>query len=377
LDCYTLSTFFQKRFQDDSGLLRVMTAILCLFFLTWYLSAGLIAMGKLFESLFGIDYTVGVVIALSAGMAYTLFGGYVTVAWVDLFQGTFLFLMILIVPIVALHSLGGIDPFLVALSSKNIPLGLFDEGTLWDIFSVFALSFGWGLGYFGQPHIITKFMGIRDPKELNKSKYLGISWQIIVLTAAASIGFIGVVFFPSGIPNSELIFVDMVKQLFHPFMTGLILCAVLAANISTMDSQMLVAASVVTEDLYRHLFQRKPASAKLLRTTRFSVVAIALVAFALAMSRSATVSSAVYYAWIGLGCSFAPLIVMALYDSKANKTGAMAGLIVGGLMGIVWPVVNPWMIDMEIPALVPGFFLGIATIYGVSRLGNVPLATKV
>lgn len=370
LDCYTLSTFFQKRFHDESGVVRIITAMLCLFFLTWYLSAGLIAMGYLFESLFGIDYVVGVTIALSVGMAYTLFGGYVTVAWVDLFQALFLFVMILIVPVVAIKSLGGMDHFLSSLVASDVSLHLFDKGSIKDIISVFVLSFGWGLGYFGQPHIITKFMGIRNPKELNKSKYMGISWQVIALAAAGSIGLIGTVFFPLGLPNSELVFVDMVKSLFHPFFVGLILCGVLAANISTMDSQMLVAASVVTEDIYRHLFKKKPASHSLLKVTRLSVMGIALVAFCLAMSRSASVSKTVYYAWTGLGCSFGPLMMMALYDNKVNKAGAISGLIVGGVMGIIWPLVNPLIISMEIPGLVPGFFLGIATIYAVSRMGK-------
>lgn len=371
LDCYTLSTFFQKRFHDKGSSIRIITALLCIFFLTWYLAAGLIAMGLLFESVFGINYMLGMLIALSVGTAYTLFGGYVTVAWVDLFQALFLLIVILIVPVVALNSLGGPEAFWHALSLKNSPsLHLLDNGTAWDVFKVFALSFGWGLGYFGMPHIVTKFMGIKNPADLKKSKYFGIAWQTLALSAAAFIGLVGVVYFPLGLANSEMVFVDMVKSLFHPFIVGLFLCGLVAANISTMDSQMLVISSVITEDIYRHFFARKPSSETLLRITRFSMLVVALVAFALASSRSTSVARAVYYAWIGLGCSFGPLMIMALYDPKVNRAGALVGLILGGAMGIGWPIVNPLITSLEIPGLVPGFVLGVIAIYSVSRIAT-------
>ena len=192
---FTLSTFFEKRFGDDSGILRLLTAIMTLVFLTIYLAAGLIAMGFLFESLFGINYLLGICIATTAVIAYTLFGGFVTVATVDFFQGIFLLFVIAIVPMIALYSIGGVDDVYAALVRNGRSVSLLPDESWLSFITALLLSFGWGLGYVGQPHIITKFMGIDQSSELRKSKYLGMSWQILALGAATAIGLIGVAFF--------------------------------------------------------------------------------------------------------------------------------------------------------------------------------------
>jgi len=365
-DCYTLSTFFQKKFKDESGALRVLTALMTIIFLVCYLSAGLIAMGYLFESLFQINFYIGISFASAVVALYTLFGGFVTVAWVDFFQGTFLLFVIVLVPIYAFTQIDGFDSISTIARVKEIPLTLFVDGS-WQAFaSALCLSFGWGFGYFGQPHIITKFMGIKNSKDIYKAKYVGMTWQFIALFSSLWIGLIGIALFSGGLINSELVFVEMVKMLFHPFIAGFVLCAVLAANISTMDSQILVCASVLTEDIYKGIIGKKVSSERLLFLSRMSVLAVSVLSYILACTRSATVSGTVFFAWSGLGCTFGPLVIMSLYVKQINRWGALAGIIVGGFLAFTWPYINPYVATFLIPSIVPGFALGCASIYLVS-----------
>lgn len=363
---YTLSTFFEKRFNDPSGWLRLLTALFLIFFMTVYLAAGLVAMGFLFEALFSIDYYIGIALAISAVVAYTFVGGFVAVAWTDLFQALFLLSVVIFVPFYALGSFGGFEVVQQAADAKNISLSLLPDPSLQGIFSIAMIALGWGLGYFGQPHIITKFMGIRDVKEMGKAKILGMTWQSLALFGACFIGVVGIGFFPQGIVNDELVFVEMVKNLFSPFFGGLILCAVLAANISTMDSQLLVSASTVAEDLYKRFFNKSAASALLLKVSRCAVVGIGALALFIASFKNTSVLGAVFYAWGGLGASFGPLVIAALYMKSATRTGAICGMLIGGIIGALWPLINPLVTVWAIPAMVPGFLFGLLGIYGIS-----------
>jgi len=372
----TLSSFFEKRFRDPSGAIRIVTALISLIFLTCYLSAGLIAMGYLFESLFGINFYIGASLAVSVVIAYTYVGGFVAVAYTDLFQGTFLLLMVLLVPMIALQSIGGVESVFSEAGIRGISLEILESGSFSSIATVVLIALGWGLGYFGQPHIITKFMGIRDPEEIKKAKYLGMTWQLLALGGAVMVGFAGIGYFPEGLPNGELIFVDMVKTLFHPFIGGFILCGVLAANISTMDSQLLVCASVITEDVYKRFFSRSASSDHLLRISRMSVVFVGLFAFGIAATKSASVTSAVFYAWSGLGSAFGPLVIASLYMAKINRQGALAGILTGGLISGAWPLVNDMVVDFAIPSMVPGFSLSLLSIITVSWLAERRTSVK-
>lgn len=365
---YTLSSFFEVHFKDKSGVLRVITAIISIFFLTSYLSAGLIAMGYLFESVFGINYYIGAAIAVSVVVVYTYIGGFHAVAWTDLFQGIFLFLMIYLVPVIAFTKIGGIGEIQQIAESKDLPLTFLKDATPLSILTIIMIAFGWGLGYFGQPHILSKFLGIKDVKQMSKAKILGMSWQFGALFGAVAVGLVGIAYFPEGLQNNELVFVEMVKTLFHPLPAGFILCAIVAANISTMDSQILVCATVIVEDIYKRLFRRTTGSIELLKMSRFSVVLVGLVAFVLAASKSATVSKTVFYAWSGLGSSFGPVVIASLWLKSANRNGAIAGIIIGGVTSAVWLHINPYLTSLEIPAMIPGFFGGFITILLVSKL---------
>lgn len=368
LEAYTLSMFFEKRFNDSSGVLSFITAVMILIFLTSYISSGLIAMGLLLESLFGMNYYLGLSIASCVVVSYTVLGGFLTVAYTDLFQGMFLFVVILLVPFVALEQIsGGWQQIFAAMSAKGVSLALLPDTSWQSIVGAISLALGWGLGYFGQPHIITKFLGIKNPKDLRKGKYLGISWQIVVLTAAAFVGIIGISFFEQPLANPQLVFIEMVQRLFTPFFASLILCGILAATVSTMDSQILVCSSVIGEDLWKRLFNKTASSQQIVMVSRSAVVLVALVALVLAFDRNATILAVVLYAWSGLGSAFGPLVLMSLYSTTANRYGAIAGIIVGGVSVIVWEKCNLLLFSYALPPMIVGFPLSLATIYIVSK----------
>lgn len=367
-DSNTLSTYFERRFEDKSGFLRVLTAVMSLLFLTIYLGSGMYAMGLLFSSLFGINYFVSLSVSVLVVMTYVFFGGFVTVAWTDFFQGIFLLLVIIIAAFVSASHIPSWDALLEAAHTHQVSLSLLQSFDLYSILAVIFSILSWGLGYYGQPHIVTKFMGIKNAGEITKAKYLGMSWQILSLGAAGLIGFFGLAHFPHGLANPELVFVDTVQLLFSPLFVGLIMCGIIAANMSTMDSQILVCASVLSEDIYKHLFKKEASSSQTLKASRVAVLITSLGALCIAFITTSSILNMVFYAWSGLGSAFGPLVISSLYDKKANRYGAIAGIFVGGAIAALWPLANPYITDIAIPSMIPGFFLGLLAIYGVSRI---------
>lgn len=370
---YTLSTYFERRYQDTSGTIRILTACMSVVYLAIYLGTGIFAMGLLFNSLFGIDYYIGLSVATLIVTLYTFIGGFITVAWTDFSQGIFLLFVIIASAIAAyLHSPGWQTVQAVA-EAKQIPMNLFSDMDAYSIMTVIFLILSWGLGYFGQPHIITKFMGIKTPSEIKKAKYLGMSWQILSLGAAGFIGLLGLSYFPGGLEKPELVFVEITRQIFNPHFFGFILCGMIAANMSTMDSQILVCASVLSEDFYKHIFKKNASQLEMLRASRAAVLLVSAISLLIAFIAPASILDMYMYAWAGLGCSFGPLVIMSLYDSKSNRFGAIAGILTGGIIAGAWPFLNPQLLDITVPALIPGFLAGIFAIYFVSRMtGRAP-----
>lgn len=367
-DSYTLSTFFERRFNDKSGMIRVLSAIMILFFMTYYVSAGLVATGRLFETLFQINYYVGISIAMTIMFTYMYVGGFVSVAWTDFAQGVFLLICLVIVPVIAFFRIDSAAAIVTAAHAKGVPLSLVPDFSFGTILSILSLTVGWGLGYFGQPHILNKFMAIKNPEELKKAKYLGITWQIIVLTAASAVAYIGFAFFPEGLSKPEMIFVEMTRSVFLPFAMVFIVCGILAANMSTMDSQILVCATVLSEDFYKRIFNRNATSKQVLWASRIGIMLFSGLAFFMACGQSATIMSIVEYAWSGLGGAFGPVLLVALYSKTTNPYGAIAGISVGGLTSAVWPTLNPHITSIQIVPLFPAFFCALAAIYSVSYL---------
>ncbi|MGA8163570.1 MAG: sodium/proline symporter [Waddliaceae bacterium] len=368
-DSYTLSSYFENRYEDASGTLRLITATMIIFFLTHYLAAGLTAMGLLLESIFAINYYWGLTFSTLVIVGYTFGGGFVTIAWTDLFQALFLLGAIIVVPVVAFVSLIYQGPGLQSTTIEPEYLSLLGDLSLSSVMSAILSSLAWGLGYFGMPHILTKFMGIRNVNDMKKSKYVGMSWQMLALAASISVGIVGVFFFQEGLHNPELVFVEMVKRLFPPFFAGFILCGVIAANLSTMDSQLLVCASAIGEDFFKH-FGKRHTQQQLVRASRVGVIFIAMTALFIAYYKEEAIIDTILYSWAGLGSAFGPLVLTSLYDKRANKYGAIAGIVVGGTIACIWPPLNPLIFDYSIPSMIPGFFLGLLSIHFVS------LATK-
>jgi SSS family solute:Na+ symporter len=367
MESLTLSSYFESRFSDTSGSIRLVSAVMSLLFFTFYITSGLQGLGTLVESLFNLNYFLGISIGLFIVMIYVFMGGYRTVAWIDLFQGFFLLGVIVFIPLYLLIQFGGFTPVMHAVEVKKLSTSLFPDFSIKTLWSILMTAAGWGLGYFGQPHIITKFMGIRKVEEMSKAKYLGISWQAIALGAATAVGLLGIFIFPQGLQDPEQVILNIVKTTLTPFFAGLVLCAILAATTNVMAAQILVVASNLSEDFYKRLFRRHASSFELLWVSRFSVVFISLVGFCIAFFRVSTIYELVQYSWSGLGASFGPLLLMSLYLKNINKYGAFAGILVGGLTAAIWPYFDH-RYELGIPSLVSGFIFGSLAIQGISYL---------
>lgn len=353
----TLSGFFEKRLQDNTGLIRIVSALLALLFFFFYISAGLVGMGVMFESVFNLNYHIGVLCGLLITVLYTLLGGFIGVAWCDLFQGLFLVLMILLVPLFGYHLLpNGLESLTTMAQLRNVSLSLVPTSFA-GLISSLLLAAGWGLGYFGQPHILINFMGIKDPETTTKAKYVGMSWQLLTLGASVAVALIGIGLF-SSLQNPELVFVAMVQTLFSPFFAGFVLCAIIAAGLTTIDTQILVSASIIAEDIYKRFFNPTATQAQIVHVSKIGIVIVPLISYAIAFSRSSTVFGLVDYAWMGLGSSFGPLVIMTLYSTQVTTRGAVIGMLFGGLTAALWP-----LLGCSVPAMIPGFISNLLLLF--------------
>jgi sodium/proline symporter len=373
--CSTFSSFLHHRYEDNSGILQLFSAVFCFFFYVVYLCAGLTGLGILGQTLFGLDYSTCLVIGAFVVTSYVMLGGYITLAWIDLVQGIFLLLVLCAVPIMLAERHGGWSEILSPLVQHASHLK-FLPSSFFDIFSILTMIFGWGLGYFGQPHIITKFMGIEDPKQLKNSRNVCMAWMTVSLAAATVVGLLGYSLFPLGLPDAQLVFVESVKGIFSPFLLGLILCAILAATINVMSSQLLVVSSVLTEDVLKRFVSKKMSTQWQLLASRACIVVTSLFAFFIANQRFGSIYDLVHYAWSGLGASFGPLVLLALYSKKGNVNGAIAAIVMGGLTAAVWPTLNGWLLPVQVDSLIPGFVLSFAAFVLVSALTQTKHSAK-
>ncbi|MCH9611927.1 MAG: High-affinity proline transporter PutP [Chlamydiia bacterium] len=363
----TISSFLESRLNDTTGTIRIFTAAITLFFYTIYISAGLVALGLLIQSVFSIPYAFAILAGILVVVPYLFFGGYITLAWTDLFQGIFLLAVILFVPLYALGQVGWFGPIVHAFETSSHLKGFFPgaNATAW-VAAVFSFC-GWGLGYFGQPHIITKFMGIRNPAEIPKSKYIGTGWQILALGGSTLIGLVGIVYFPDGLKDTQLLFVNICNDLFPTFISTIIICAILGATVTVMDSQILIVVSNITEDFYKKIVRKTAKSNELLIVSRVSIFFVAAIAYVIALANHTTIYGLISYAWYGLGASFGPIIIYSLFSKRVNKYGAWAGLLSGSVLAAVWPLVNDWF-EISVPTLIPGFVVGFFSIWIVSLI---------
>ncbi len=364
-DTMTLPNFLSKKLKDDTGTIRIFSAIVILFFFTVYSSSGLVAAGKLFASILGIDYKIAVIIGVGTIVFYTFMGGYLACCWTDFFQGTLMFLAILVVPVMAYFTSGGMESIAYQAQIRDISLSILHGSKIGTMGIISALA--WGLGYFGQPHILVRFMSVKNLEELNKARQIAMAWVLISLAGAVAIGITGIGLFTdiSQIGgDSEKIFIYMISKLFNPWVGGILLAAILSAIMSTIDSQLLVSASTLSEDFYRYI--KKDATEKqVMWTGRIGIIAISLVATIIAMDTNSHILSMVSYAWAGFGGAFGPAILMTLYCKNLNWRSVFAGMLVGVAVIILWKISG---LSNYLYEILPAFVMNGLVVYAYEKV---------
>ncbi len=342
----TLPMFFEHRYGDKKKILMTVSSIIIAFFFVVYTASAFAAGGKLFSSVFGIDYLTALTIGAVVILIYTFLGGFKAVCTTDFIQGTLMIVALLAVPIAALVIMGGLD---LSVTQGLIDNGVEDTASFTSLFTGTTATsiisgIAWGLGYFGMPHILVRFMAVKDEKEMGKSKVVAISWVTLSLVFACVIGVVGRAFMNYDeimAAGEERIFIEMIKRVFvedihASLIAGIFLCGILAAIMSTADSQLLVSASAIAEDIYKGVIKKDADDKKVLTLSRVAIVVIAIVAYVIAIDPNSSVMTLVSDAWAGLGAAFGPLVLMSLFWKRTNLPGAIAGLVSGALTVIVW-----------------------------------------
>ncbi|MCQ2610942.1 MAG: sodium/proline symporter PutP [Treponema sp.] len=358
-DSITIPEFLSNRFNDKSHLLSIVSVIFIVLFFTIYTASGFVACAKLFNSVFGLPYHAGLAIGLVVILCYTITGGYTAVCTTDFVQGTLIVVAFVVSAVIAVFSLGGPAQAMEAVKGFNAQAiaGDFGEalkntfvanGQYNDKVMNIISALAWGLGYFGMPHIIVRFMGIRSNAEVKKARRIGITWMIIAYVGTFLIGTLATVYlknngiilgdavqgFATG--DAETVFSATMLKMYPAFIAGIFLCAILAASMSTADSQLLAASSAVSQDIFKGLVKKDAEEKEVLNVSRFTVFLIALVALFLSLNPNSSIFGLVSFAWSGFGGTFGPLVLLALYWKRTTASGAIAGLICGGIVDVVW-----------------------------------------
>jgi len=361
----TLPCFFEARFKDPTGLLRLISAIIILIFFAIYASSGLVATGLLFESTFNVQYHVAVIIGGLVIIAYTFLGGFLAVCWTDLLQGALMVFAIVIVPALTYHTVGGAEAIREAMELKDISASLMPQGEKMPVaICMIISSMAWGLGYFGQPHILVRFMSIKSLNKIGKSMTIAIIWVFLSLSGAVAIGFISIAMFEnlSG-GEEEKVFIYMIRELFNPWFGGILLAAIFSAIMSTIDSQLLVSSSALSEDFYCKAIRKEASEREIVLVGRGCVVIISIIALVMALDRDNTILGIVSYAWGGFGAAFGPLILFALFSRKTTWQSALAGMVTGTVVLVLWKQVD---LSGTMYEIVPGFAANCLTIFLVN-----------
>ena len=372
----TLPDYFSNRFHDTSHLLRIMSAVVIIVFFTVYTAASLVGGGKLFESSLGLSYEMGLWVTAGVVVAYTLFGGFLAVSLTDFAQGVIMLVAMILVPIVAFSDVGGLSSGIETARMVNPELFNIMNGiTIMGAISLMA----WGLGYFGQPHIIVRFMALRSHKDVPVACGIGMSWMILSLVGALMVGLSGVAYIHNHnmeLSDPETIFLVFSQLLFHPLVSGFLLAAILAAIMSTISSQLLVASSSLTRDIYKLFLDKEASEARQVLVGRISVIGVALVAILFASDKNSSVLALVSHAWAGFGAAFGPLVLFSLMWKRMNRNGALAGMVVGALTVIVWVYggieIGGKPANEAIYSIMPGFLASAITTVVVSLMSTPP-----
>ena len=376
-DSITIPGYLDNRFKDSTKLLRLVSGIVILIFFTFYISSGMVSGGVFFESSFGISYHTGLLIVAGVTVAYTLFGGFLAVSYTDFLQGLIMLIALLLVPAIAIFHTGGPAETLDTIRAIDPTMLDFLKGTtVLGIISAVA----WGLGYFGQPHIIVRFMAIKTVKETKSARRIGMGWMILSLLGTISTALIGIAFFEKfpqyTLDNPEAVFLTLGQIIFHPLIAGFLLAAVLAAIMSTVSSQLIVTSSALIQDLYKVVLRKDGSDREYVFLGRIAVLVVSIVAAILAFEQDSTILDLVAYAWAGFGGSFGPVILLSLFWKKMTNWGAIAGLVSGASTVILWAqLTESGWIPFQLYEIVPGFIVNLIAIVIVSLLTYKPNET--
>ncbi|SFN63992.1 sodium/proline symporter [Izhakiella capsodis] len=368
----TLPDFFTHRFEDRSKLLRVISALIILVFFTIYCASGVVAGARLFESTFGMSYQSALWVGAAATIIYTFIGGFLAISWTDTVQASLMIFALILTPVMVIIAVGGIGDSLQVIAAKNAEnLDMFKNLSVIAIISLL----GWGLGYFGQPHILTRFMAADSHRAIRSARRIGMSWMILCLLGAVAVGFFGIAYFQNnpqqagGVnQNGERVFIELARLLFNPWIAGILLSAILAAVMSTLSCQLLVCSSALTEDLYKPFLRVNASQRELVWVGRLMVLLVAVIAILLAANPENRVLGLVSYAWAGFGAAFGPVVIFSLIWRRMTRNGALAGMVTGAVTVVIWKQFA-WLGLYEI---IPGFLFASLAIVLVSLSGNKP-----
>ncbi len=367
----TLPDYFTHRFDDRARVLRVVSGLVILVFFAVYCASGIVAGAKLFEEVFGVPYAQALWWGAAVTILYTFIGGFLAVSWTDTVQATLMIFALLLVPIMVLVGVGGLDEG-IALIEQVDPTRLDWVGTGGLIAVLSALA--WGLGYFGQPHILARFMAAESLASIPKARRIGMAWMVLCLLGSVCVGLFGISWYAAHpaeagpvTADAERVFVALTQQLFNPWVAGVLLSAILAAIMSTLSCQLLVCSSALTEDFYRGFVRPKAGQRELVWFGRAMVLSVALLAIWIARDPDSRVLGLVAYAWAGFGAAFGPVVLLSLVWGRMTRNGALAGVVVGAATVVLWKHTGSTLYE-----IVPGFIAATVAIVGVSLLGRAP-----
>lgn len=372
-DSITIPSFLGARL-GDRYLIRLVAGVLILIFFTLYVSSGMVAGGTFFEASFGMSYLTGMLVVSAVTVLYTLVGGFLAVAWTDVVQGCMMVTALVAVPVMGIIHVGGPGAMVAEIQSLDPDLLSMVHGA--TVFGVIS-AVSWGLGYFGQPHILVRFMALKTPQEARAGRRIGITWMVISCLGAAATALVGIAIYhhdTGQLADPEGVFIALGQLLFHPLMAGFMLAAILAAIMSTISSQLLVTSSALVEDIYLAFAHRKISARAGLWLGRAGVIVVSLVAAALAVQRSDTILGLVAFAWAGFGAGFGPTILLALFWKRLTRWGAISGMIAGAITVFAWHEASGGIFDLY--EILPGFLVNLGVAWGVSRATPAP-STKI
>ncbi|WP_288062952.1 sodium/proline symporter PutP [Rodentibacter caecimuris] len=359
----TLPEFFAQRFPRQKKALKIISSSIILFFFTIYCASGVVAGAKLFQSLLGLDYYTALWLGAIATIAYTFIGGYLAVSWSDTIQASLMIFALILAPVMAFVNIGW-EEINAALAAKSAATNIPYSNWLHNVSGIGVISaLAWGLGYFGQPHILARFMAADSVSALNKARTIGIVWMFLCLGGAVSVGYFGLAYFThQNIPleNAESIFIELSKVMFNPWIVGIVLSAILAAVMSTLSAQLLMCSAAITEDFYKGFFRKSASSQELVWVGRIMVLAISVVAIVIAQDPNSKVMGLVSYAWAGFGAAFGPVVILSLFNRNISSKAALWGMLSGAVTVVGWsPLMKflGWDDLSQLYEIIPGFLV--------------------